>query len=98
ARARQEVMPRIVRAPRADVTERIDDALVRQNAIGRHQFFENKIKLAHHPLLGPAPRPHMVCSGSTSRDSTVNLRYGRQTYFREISGCCGAEPLSCRAE
>src|SRR5262249_6661428 len=53
ARARQEVMPRIVRVPRADVTERIDDALVRQNAIGRHQFFENKIKLAHHPLLDP---------------------------------------------
>src|SRR5580704_19069821 len=40
-------MLRIVGVAGADMAERIDDALVGQDAIGGHQFFENEIELAH---------------------------------------------------
>ena len=58
ARPRQQIMLRIVGMPGADMAEGIDDALVGQDAIGGHQFFENEIELAHcgaSPLSGRDP-------------------------------------------
>ena len=54
AGAGQQIMLRIVRMPRADMAEGIDDALIGQNAVGGHQFFQNEIELAHRgasPLI-----------------------------------------------
>ena len=39
ARARQQVVLRIVRMAGADMAERIDDALAREDAVGGHEFF-----------------------------------------------------------
>src|SRR5215471_19597042 len=37
----------LVRMPRTDMAERVDDALISQNAIGGDQFFKNEIEPAH---------------------------------------------------
>src|SRR6516162_8077747 len=68
----------IVRMPRADMAERIDDALVGQDTIGGYQFFQNEIESAHAMVL-PTP----ICSGSTPRDSTADLGYGMRDAFLE---------------
>ncbi len=53
SRPRQKIMLRLVGMPRADMAEQIDNAFVGQDAVGGHQFFQNKIELAHG---GVSPR------------------------------------------
>src|SRR5580704_15571694 len=74
-------MLRIVGMAGADMAERIDDALVGQDAIGGHQFFENEIELAHcgaSPLSGRDPMGRYgVCEpqfGKTSMHQTAMHR------------------------
>src|SRR3974390_2653733 len=86
----------IVRMPRADMAERIDDALVGQDAIGGYQFFKNEIESAHAMVL-PTP----ICSGSTPRDSTADLSYGMRDAIVEgldVSALgCGRVIRGCSA-
>src|SRR6202045_148351 len=92
-------MLRIIGMPSADMAERIDDALVGQDAIGGHQFFENEIELAHcgaPPLSGRDPmgrygvceprfgKPAMRRGGSASRDDVADLRYAKPTPRRNL--------------
>ena len=74
--------------PGADMAEGIDDPLVRQDAVGGDDFFEDEIKLAHcgvSPLrLGGDPSVqvrgfasaawHIAHSGSAPRDLIADLR------------------------
>src|SRR5580704_6028242 len=69
-------MLRIVGVAGADMAERIDDALVGQDAIGGHQFFENEIELAHCAPLPCRGAILWAAMGFVNRRSQ-DLRTGR---------------------
>ena len=81
-------MLRIVRMPRADMAEGIDDPLIGQNAVGGHQFFQNEIELAH---CGASPLTRGSCSGSSvaelNRQSALCHAAQRSAEFRESLLC-----------